>query len=435
MKQAKGFGLNEIDESNAFKLGEDRESDPQVARARIEQLTGEGDEETIRLDIDNVDLVKLQASKPETKKKTKKSAKYLSYKKLHKVFKFKRGIAVREKQNFYELLGVMIEAGISINQALSIYLNQTNDKYFRQVCQSLTWQIEKGQSFSQSLGDFPQIFSESERGIIMAAEVSGRLVESLKRLAIDVEKQADLRRKIVGALLYPAIVMIFVIGTVFVLLNYVIPEINALFENVNSELPWITKLVINASDFVVANTVLIISGFLLLIGLCIFLYSLKPVKFFCHYIALKLPVIGEFQSNLAQAGFASSIANLVASGVRIVQAIQITANSLKNMVYRKQVRLLAKDVENGIQIGDSLKNSPYFSDMLVSMISVGERTAQLDNIAAKLDKYYTERVSYMADNLTKLLQPFVIAVVGSIVGLIVLAIMLPMSELINSIGA
>jgi len=124
---------------------------------------------------------------------------------------------------------------------------------------------------------------------------------------------------------------------------------------------------------------------------------------------------------------------LISSGVGIVQSLEITAKSVNNLVYRRKIELLAKDVTNGISMGDSLANSPYFSNMLVHMITVGEQTAQIDNIALKLANYYTEKVYDTADNFAKLLQPLIIGVVGGIVGVIVLAIMLPMSDILGSI--
>ncbi len=443
MKSANGFGLNEINEQTTFSLDQKPDANA-VARARLQvgtidnqvanNVNTSAQDDVVHLDIDNVDLVKLQSAKPTETLNKGQLEKFKAYKNLHGFFKIRKGINIKEKENFYELISVMLEAGISLTQALTIYKNQTTDKHMQKICQSISWQLEKGQSFSQALGDFDNIFSESEIGIISAAEVTGRLTEALKRLASDVEKQAAIRRKLVSAMIYPAIVILFVIVTLFTLLKFVVPQISGLFLESGMELPALTIFVVNTSQFVVENTTLLVLGFVIIIGLNIIAYRIPKGRYIYHYLSLKIPVIKDFQRDIAQANFSNSLSNLVSSGVQIVQALQITANSLGNLVYRRNVHLLAKDVANGIQIADSLRNSPYFSEMLISMVSVGERTAQLDSITAKLAYYYGEKVGYLADNLTKLLQPFIIAVVGLIVGIVVLAIMLPMSQLIGAAG-
>jgi type IV pilus assembly protein PilC len=441
-KKAKNFTFTEISPDETFNLDQKNKSkdvEAKEAQVKIDNLaSGKGaDEEVLRLDIDAVDLIKLEkiATASQEKVTKSKSAYLLAYQKLNSSFSFGHFVPIREKQTFYELISVMLESGIPILKAIKVYADQTTHAYFKKVCQAIAYQLEKGQKFSEALGEYRNVFTESEQGVIEASEATGRLADSLKRLGVEVEKAATLKAKLKGALIYPAVVLVFVLITLFVLLRFVIPQISQLFLDTGLELPLLTRVVIAASQFLVNNgflVLLLVFGFVLAnLGL----YKVRKVRYYYHYFFLHLPTFGQFQKDYAQASFARSLANLIASGVGIVASIEITAKTIGNLVYQDRIKLLAKDVSNGIGIGDSLEHSPYFSDMLVSMITVGEQTAQIDTIAAKLANYYTEKVNNSAENLTKLLQPLIIGVVGGIVGLIVLAIMLPLSQIIGNIGS
>ncbi|PIQ79745.1 hypothetical protein COV81_00945 [Candidatus Peregrinibacteria bacterium CG11_big_fil_rev_8_21_14_0_20_41_10] len=429
-KQAKGFSLADTEEMQAFNLDATPQPD---AKAEIEKLADE--EQVIHLDIDDIDLVKIQSEvKKIDKASAKGKAKYgAAYKDLHKAFSFGHHVPIREKQTFYELTSVMIEAGIPILKTIKVYADQTTHKYFQKVCRAISWQIENGEKFSDALAEYPKIFDEAERGTIAAAEATGRLVEAFRRLAIEVQKSSLLRSKVRGALIYPVTVMAFVVVTVFILMRYVVPQISQLFLQANLELPAITRAVVGTSEFFVQYGVLVLVGIVAVIITNYLLYRVENIRYYYHLIELKIPIFNTFLKDYTQAAFARSLANLISSGVGIVQSLEITAKSVNNLVYRRKIELLAKDVTNGISMGDSLANSPYFSNMLVHMITVGEQTAQIDNIALKLANYYTEKVYDTADNFAKLLQPLIIGVVGGIVGVIVLAIMLPMSDILGSI--
>lgn len=430
-KKAKDFSLGD-DAINSFNLeGSDQST---KARENLDSLAqGEG---VIHLDIDAKEsLVKIVNDVEKKSKANNGKAKYLAaYRKLHSSFSFKRRVPIRARQTFYELMAVMLEAGIPLVTSVKVYIDQAEHPYFKQVCEAIVYRLEKGDKLSQALADYPKIFDTSELGIIAAGEETGRLVESFKRLAAEVEKSDILRRKVRGALIYPGIVLVFVGITVFVLLRFVVPQISQLFVDAGQALPLITQIVIDTSAFVVdysLEILALVAGVLLLNFL---IYQNKKVRYQYHYLFLHIPLFKGFLKEIEQARFTRSLANLIASGVGIIRALEITAGSMGNLVYEEKIRLLSKDVANGISIGDGLSHSPYFSPMLISMVSVSEKTAQIDTIALKLANYYTTKVYNSADNLTKVIQPVIIGVVGAIVGVIVIAIMLPMTEILSAVS-
>jgi type IV pilus assembly protein PilC len=269
--------------------------------------------------------------------------------------------------------------------------------------------------------------------MIESAEATGRLNESLERMAEDIESSMEITRKIQSALIYPVVIVVFVIGAMYGMLRFVIPQVSGLFATTGMELPAITRFLIASSDFVINNGFQVLITTIAIVAIFIVIIKTPPGRKALHSVILQLPVIGVFQKSIYQSRFARSMSNLLGAGVSVVDSAEITARSLKNVIYKKRVEMIAKDVSQGIPISESIQDSPYFSNLLVSMIAVGEKTAQIDELSAKIAVYYENKVKSTAENFAKLIQPFIIAVVGGMVGVVVLSIMLPMSELLGGI--
>ncbi len=423
MKQAKGFSLAELDQAeNTFSV------DTKGQKAQ-------SPEEAIVLEILGDSTTPMLAGAKSSKNKSAKVDFYKAYQKINSAFVFKRGVPVAEKGVFYELLGTMLAAGISVVQAVRVFSDQTNHKYFKTVTQAISYQLEKGQSLSDALLNYKYIFSEAEIGIIKSGEVTGRLNEVLKRLSVEIVNSVALNRKIRSAMIYPGIVVLFVIGAIYAMLRFVIPQMTTLFESTGLELPAITKFLVAASNYVVNNSFLVVGGFFAFIAGFYFFYRSFLGKQIFHRLFLHIPVIADFLKAIYQARFARSLSNLLNAGVSIVDAVTITARSITNVVYQSKINLIAKDVSQGITISESIQDSEYFSNLTTSMIAVGEKTAQLDELTRKIAEYYDAKSANMAENFSTLIQPFIIAIVGSLVGTVVLAIMLPMTKLIGGIDA
>jgi type IV pilus assembly protein PilC len=425
MKQAKGFSLAELDQSeNTFQVDSSKAQKPEQS------------DETIVLDIlGDSTLPMLQVGQKATAGPQKKVDLYKAYKKINSKFSFKRGIPLQEKAIFFELLGTMLTAGISLIQAIRVFSTQTKHKYFQTITQAISYEIEKGQPLSQILQSYKFIFTEAEIGMVQSGEVTGRLNDVLKRLAVEATATVELQRKIRSALIYPVIVLLFVVVALYVMLRFVVPQMSQLFETTGLELPAITQFLITASDFVVNNGILVIGGSIAFILATIYFSRSHIGKQVFHRLFFKIPVLSDFLKAIYQSKFARNMSNLLNAGVSIVDAVNITARSISNVVYQKKIQLIAKDVAQGISISESIQDSNYFSNLTTSMIAVGEKTAQLDDLTKKIAEYYESKTADMAENFSKLIQPFVIAIVGALVGGIVLAIMLPMTKLIGGIDS
>lgn len=425
MKQAKGFSLAELDQQeNTFKVEQNAKPDETAEEAIVLDILGDS----------TTPLIQVQKAASQASKSNKVDL-YKAYQKINSKFTFKRGVPLQEKAIFFELVATMLTAGISVVQAVRVFSEQTKNQYFKTIAQAISYQLEKGQSLSETLQSYSYIFNEAEVGMIKSGEITGRLNDVLKRLSIEAVATIELQRKIRSALIYPGIVVVFVILALYAMLRFVIPQMSELFASTGLELPAITQFLVSASNFVVNNGFTVILGFFGFLTAFYFFYRSYLGKQIFHRLFLKLPVLSEFFKSIYQAKFARSISNLLNAGVSIVDAVNITARSITNVVYKDKIQLIAKDVAQGITISESIQDSPYFSNLTVSMISVGEKTAQMDDLAKQIAEYYESKTADMADNFSKLIQPFVIAIVGAMVGGIVLAIMLPMTELIGGIDS
>ncbi len=421
MKKAKGFSLSELDQKDkSFDL------DAQKEQSQLQSS------EDIILDIGATDRI-MPVKKPESEfSRLLKNLKSLYKTTAGRTINIK--VSLDEKSFFYELMSTMLAAGISIVQALNISAKQASTKSLRNLLESLAVQVEQGKKFSEALEMYPKVFSQSEIGMLKSGELTGQLSSVMQRLALEIKKGMAVRAKVKSAMIYPIVVVVFVILTVYAMLTFVIPQVKTLFEGMNAELPGLTIMLLDASDFVQLYGGYIFLAILGIIFGLITFYKTPRGKLLFHYLFLKTPVLKDFIMYLSQANFARSLSNLLSAGVSIVEALGICSSSMGNLVYANLISILQKDVKKGIKLEEAMYNSPYFSSLLVNMFSVGEKTAKLDELALQVANYYDDKSEKMADNLSKLIQPLIIGIVGGIVGVVVLAIMLPMTQLLSQVG-
>ena len=421
MKKAKGFSLSELDQKDkSFDL------ELQKERSQIESS------DDIILDIGAAERI-IPVKKPESEfQRLMKSLKTLYKSTAGKTINIK--VSLDEKSFFYELMSTMLSAGISIVQALEISAKQASSTSLRNLLESLANQVEQGKKFSEALEYYPKVFTQSEIGMLKSGEITGQLAEVMSRLSLEIKKGMAVRAKVKSAMIYPIVVVVFVILTVYAMLTFVIPQVKTLFEGLNADLPALTLLLLDASDFVQNYGGYIFLAILALIFGVISFYKTPKGKLMFHYLFLKIPVVKDFIMFLSQATFARSLSNLLSSGVSIIEALGICASSMTNLVYANVIKLMQQDVKKGIKLEEVMHGSPYFSSLLVNMFAVGEKTAKLDELALQVANYYDDKSEKMADNLAKLIQPLIIGIVGGIVGVVVLAIMLPMTELLSQVG-
>lgn len=341
----------------------------------------------------------------------------------------------KDKATFFRLLAVMINAGIPLIKSLTTIAEQTLNYRLKHAIYDIAGSIERGGRLSKGMEQYPDIFTEAHVGMIKSGEASGQLNQVLKQLAVEVEKSASIARKVRGAMMYPAFIVLVMVGVITVMMVLVVPKISEIFTQTGKELPTITRIVIGASNFMRMRWPIMIAVILaLVIGFAAFRRT-KTGKYATDWMFLRLPIFGQLLKKSILARFSRSLGNLLGSGIPIIQGLLINAKGLGNEIYKMRVELASEDISRGIPLAESLRDCPEFPTMMVQMISVGEQTAQLDTIAAKIAEYYEEEVDVAVAGISKVIEPVILVVVGVVVGGIIAAIMLPIVQISQMTGA
>lgn len=352
------------------------------------------------------------------------------YQKVNMYVQSFSGVTVMDRVTFFELLSVMINAGVPLIRSLYVLSDQMTNMKMKLIIRDLAKKVETGGKLSDAMSAFPKIFGEAEVGMVRSGEATGKLNEVLKQIAVQVEKSAGLIRKVKGAMIYPASVVAILIIAIVIMLVAVVPKISGIFEQAGTELPTSTKVLMAMSE--IAQKHYIESGLVILIAILgVWLFKqTKTGKYYIHYYLLKIPKFGDIFRKVAISRFARNLASLMKSGVAIVKALEISANAVGNEVYRKRILMAAEDVAQGIPLGENLNDSKFlFPEMVVSMISVGEQTAKVDEVCEKVAEFYEDQVDDMISGLSKMLEPAILVIMGLSVGGLVAAIMQPIMSL------
>lgn len=317
-----------------------------------------------------------------------------------------------DKYNFYEYLSVMIDAWVWIAGALESVTDKISNPYFIQRIKELLVFISSGDSLSKAMKKDPNAFSQHEVSIIEAWEATGTLSTSLLNIANNLNKRDELQKKIKWALTYPIIIFLFLLVAIIVVLTYVIPAIMPLFENAEAQLPTATKALIATSDFVSHNFLVIL---LFIFTIFVFFVGYKSTKSWkerLDNLLLGLPLVGKIYRNYILANISSSLGNLIWAWVPTLKALKLVGKSSGSYVYEKIFELVTRRVEVWEKIVDSMKEVDedgfYFPPAFLQMLSVWEKTANIEEISLKIYNQYNREVEYSLSNLTKWIEPLAI---------------------------
>lgn len=339
-------------------------------------------------------------------------------------------VPLKEKLFFVQHLGIMLKAGISLSKALTTISAQSENKYFKAILVDLASQVEKGTSFSDALKKYKNVFGEMFVSMIEAGELSGKLEDVLKELFIQMKKEHALISKVKGALTYPAVIIIAMLGIGSFMLVFVVPKITDMFADLDAELPLATKILISVSDSIVNNGLL--SLIILIVSIFTFFRVLKTPKgkYYFQYILLKSPILGPIAKKINIARFARNISSLLKTDIMIIKCFQITANVLGNLHYRKALEEMASQIKKGTNINEVAAKYPnLFPPMVIQMIAIGEETGEIDSILMELAEFYEEEVDQIMENLPAIIEPLLILGLGLGVGGVAIAIIMPMYSL------
>jgi type IV pilus assembly protein PilC len=348
--------------------------------------------------------------------------------------KRKTGGSVKETDVvlFTRQLATMIEAGISLVQALTALYEQSDPKRqrnLRTVISDITMRVQGGETFNESIAKHPRVFNRLFVSMVKAGEHGGLLAEILDRLAGFLEDSARLRKKVKSAMTYPVIVLCIALGITTFLIVRVVPIFGEIFKDFGAKLPAPTQFLIDLSEFVRGNWYFLVIGIGgAIFGLRAFLRSRKG-KVLSDRWKLKLPVFGPLVHKIAMSRFSRTFAQLIRSGVPILEVLDIVGGSAGNHVIETSLKSVSEDVEKGDNLSVAMSKRKIFPPMLLRMVSAGEATGKIDTMLEKMADFWDEEIEALLDALTSLIEPMLIVFLGVIVGGIVIAMFLPIFKL------
>jgi len=346
----------------------------------------------------------------------------------------KRGVKIKDLCVFTRQFATMVNAGLPLVQCLEVLARQQPKPHFKQTIQQVMMDVEGGQTLSESLAKHKHIFGDLYVNMIAAGETGGILDTILQRLAVFLEKNDALQRKVKGAMTYPAIVLFVATGACIFMLIGVIPVFAKMFADFGGELPAPTRIVMGLSNFLRGNWYLLAAG----IAAAVFLYKrirkTDRGEMATDRLFLRIPIIGNVLRKGGVSRFTRTLGTLISSGVPILQGLEITARTAGNRVLQQAIDRPAKSISQGDTIAEPLKQSGVFPPMVVQMIGVGEQTGALDEMLSKVADFYDDEVDAAVEALTAAIEPIMIVVMGTMVGGMLVAMYLPMFKMASVVG-
>jgi type IV pilus assembly protein PilC len=353
-------------------------------------------------------------------------------------FQFGSGVGTKDLVTFTRLFATMIDAGLPLVQCLEILSGQQTNKRFGAILKDVKSSVEGGASFSESLRRHPRVFDELFVNLVAAGETGGILDSIMVRLSVYLEKRQKLIRQVRGAMVYPSIVIMIAGGVMTVLLTFVIPAFENMFKDFGggkSNLPALTRFIIAMSQgFVSALPILVLLGIAAGVGIT-WVYRQPQGKRFFHKTFLSLPIIGPVLRKIAVARFTRTLGTLLQSGVPILDSLDICARTSGNVIIEGGVLFVRQSISEGKNMAEPLAQTQIFPDMVVQMIAVGEQTGALDQMLNKVADFYEEETDIAVAAMTSALEPILMVGVGGMVGVVLVAMYLPIFSLAGNIKA
>jgi len=344
-------------------------------------------------------------------------------------------VPVQQKAYFFELLGTMLRAGISLNKVLLILSKKTENMRLRRIIATLSYELEHGRPLSAALNRFPDVFDQSERGAIRSAEAVGHLEQMLFKIAANLERRVTLNMRLKSALIYPVVVLASLVIAGTVMIVFVVPRMRELFAGSTVDLPLITKILLNGSTFL--SEFWWFFAILIIFGAVVFhTYSnSENGKLDWDFRKLKFAFIGPILRKIYVLRFVDTLGILLESGLPIGQCLECTAEAIGNEVYRLKTFEALGAVTEGRKLSSSLAESPFlFPETVVNMIAIGEQAASLSDISQKIGAHFEREIDHTLKNMTTVLGPLLILLIGASVAFFALAIMTPIFSLTQSLS-
>ncbi|MDA8596810.1 type II secretion system F family protein [Candidatus Pacebacteria bacterium] len=331
-------------------------------------------------------------------------------------------------------LGSMITAGLALTRALSVIERQTSNPKLKGIMKQIQADINAGEPFNAALAKFPKVFDDLYVAMVRAGEESGQLSETLQVLGLQMERSSSLKKKIKGAMIYPAIVITILVIIGILMMIYVMPSITDTFVKLDIDLPATTQFLINTSNFINNNFFLFIGMLIGSVVGVIYFFRTKIGKKIFSWLVVRLPVIGKLAKEANAARTARTLSSLLSSGVDIVRAINITEDVVQNVYYKKVLAEAAEKVEKGTALSEPfIANTKLYPVLVGEMILVGEETGQISQMLKQLAEFYETEVEQKTKDLSTIIEPILMVVIGGTVGFFALAVITPIYGISDAI--
>jgi type IV pilus assembly protein PilC len=344
------------------------------------------------------------------------------------------GVPMKDKVVFMRQMATMVGSGLPLTRSLEIMQMQASNPLFKKVLKNVLKSIEAGKSLSDSFREQDEIFDPITINLIEAGEESGNLEVILGKLATELEEKNALGSKIKSAMIYPIIILLVIVVVIILMMFVLVPSMAEIYEDFDAELPWTTTLLMNMSAFFVSYwwaVILVVT--VVSVGIKYYLDTERGKRTF-DKIVLKIPGVGPIVSKMQLSQFTRILSLLLSSGLSIVKSLELTAQSLSNEMFRDTVMEARNEIEKGGALAIPIARSQYFPLLVSSMIAVGEETGEIDSVLAKVSEYYKAEVDTATSNLSSILEPLFLVIMGLAIGFIAMAVYMPMFQLSSAIG-
>ena len=359
----------------------------------------------------------------------KSSNKFLSME-----FSLSGSIKTQEKINFARNLGSMLIAGLPLSRALNVMERQTSNKQMKKVLLALQKDISEGKTLSQAMSAQKKVFSQLFISMVAAGEQSGTIAESLKIVGNQMEKTHALQRRIKGAMMYPAVIVVAIILIGILMLTYVVPTLMKTFSELKLDLPASTRFILWVSNLVQHQGLILLLIVIVLVVLLKIWSKQKNGKKIIHYAFLRIPIIGNIIKETNTARTARTLSSLLTSGVDMVESVKITSEVIQNVHYKAVLEKAGETIKKGDPISKVFtENSKLYPIFLGEMMSVGEETGKIGEMLMGVAVYYEEDVDQKTKDMSTIIEPFLIVFIGAVVGFFAVAMISPMYSLVNVI--
>lgn len=347
---------------------------------------------------------------------------------------FGKAVKARDFSIFCRQFVSIIRAGVSVINALEMMRDQTENKTLKNALKGVHEDVSKGESLAMAMKKRAKVFPSMLCNMVEAGEASGSLDVAFDRMAIQFEKEDKLKQSVKKAMIYPVVLVVVMIGVLFLMMVWVIPNFMGMFAELDAEMPATTQLVINMSDFVIAKWWLILLGAAAIFA-AVKLYAGTPNgKFVLGGLKLKIPVLGKLQMKSECARLGRTLCTLLSAGVPMIDALEITSRSMENVHYKKALADAKEQVMRGVPLSRPLKTCGLFPPMVIHMVAIGEETGNIESMLENVANYYEDDVQVATEQMMALMEPMIIVVMAVVVGFMIMAILQPMFTLYESIG-